>query len=73
MNEAKFKLLARLLRSKEPVMNAAHLVLLRNLPNGEAAELTGVLPQSSSRCVASFRKLDAEIEKVYGMQKKSEC
>ena len=70
MNDAKFKLLARLLRSKEPVMNAARLVLLRNLPNGEAAKLAGVLPHSSPRCVKSFRDLDVEIEKVYGVLKK---
>jgi transposase len=65
MNIDEFKLIAKLIRSREPVMTAARLVLVEGKSGIEAAEITGVSVQSVSNTVVRFRNVDAEIRRVY--------
>lgn len=69
MNIAEFALIAKLLRSKEPVKTAAMLVLVDGKTGVEAAEATGVSTPSVSNSVKRFRYADAEIRRVYLSQK----
>ena len=65
MTQQQFELLARLLRSKEPVTTGARLVLLYGMPNAEAARTAGVTAQSVHRAAKRFSELYAEIFSVY--------
>jgi len=65
MNKHQFEFLARKLRSKEPAISAARLVLLHGVPPADAAKTTGISIQSLSRSLKSFRELQAEIVKLY--------
>ena len=65
MTQQQFELLARLLRSKEPVTTGARLVLLHNVPNAEAARTVGVTAQSVHRAAKRFTVLHHEILKTY--------
>ena len=71
MDKQRFEFLARRLRSKEPVVSAARLVLLHAVPAADACRTIDVSPASLSRSLKSFRELDAEIKKVYGVVEKS--
>lgn len=66
MNIDEFTLIAKLIRSREPVMTAARLVLVEGKSGVEAAEITGVSVQSVSNTVVRFRNAGAEIRRVYG-------
>lgn len=65
MTQAEFTIIAKLLRSREPVKSAAYAVLIDGKSGIEAAELFGVSPQSVSNTVQRFRYADAEIRRVY--------
>lgn len=65
MDKHQFEFLARRLRSKEPAITAARLVLLHSVPPAEAAKTTGISIQSLSRSLKSFREMHAEIQKLY--------
>lgn len=66
MNKHQFEFLARKLRSKEPAISAARLVLLHKVPPAEAAKSTGISIQSLSRSLKSFREMHTEILSLYG-------
>lgn len=70
MEKDRFEFLARKLRSKEPAITAARLVLMHGLSIADAVETTGIAQSSLSRSVKSFRELDAEIKKIYCNPKK---
>jgi hypothetical protein len=65
MNKNQFDFLARRLRSKEPAISAARLVLLHGVPPAEAAKSTGISIQSLSRSLKSFREMHSEIQSLY--------
>jgi hypothetical protein len=65
MTTNEFELIARLLKSKEPITSGARLVLLRNVPNAEAARAVGATPQSVHRSVKRFVEVHEEIVKVF--------
>ena len=71
MDNERFEFLARKLRSKEPAVSAARLVLIHGLSIADAVQATGIMQPSLSRSVKSFRELDAEIQKYYGPPRKS--
>ena len=66
MDIERFEFLARRLRSKEPAISAARLVLVREQTIAEAVKITGISQPSLSRSVKSFRELDIEIQMYYG-------
>lgn len=65
MTKDQFELLAKLLRSKEPVTTGARLVLLDGVHNAEAARSAGVTPQSVHRAAKRFGELHEEICGTY--------
>jgi len=65
MTQQQFDLLARLLRSKEPVTTGARLVLLHHVPNAEAARTAGATAQSVHRAAKRFSELHEEIFTTY--------
>ena len=65
MTLQQFDLLARLLRSKEPVTTGAKHVLLHNVANAEAARTTGATAQSVHRAAKRFSELHEEIFTTY--------
>lgn len=65
MTLQQFELLARLLRSKEPVTTGVRLVLLHKVPNAEAARTAGATPQSVHRAAKRFVELHDEICATY--------
>ena len=65
MTLAEFALIAKLLRSKEPVKTAAMRVLVDGMRIVDVAEATGLSQNSISNCVQRFRYADAEIRRVY--------
>jgi len=67
MNIDEFKVIAKLIRSREPVMTAARLVLVEGKSGIDAAEITGVSAQSVSNTVVRFRNADAEIRRAYNI------
>lgn len=71
MDKERFDFLARRLRSKEPAISAARLVLMHGLSIANAVQATGISQPSLSRSVKSFRDLDAEIEKIYCNSRKN--
>ena len=70
MDNERFEFLARKLRSKEPAISAARLVLVHSLSIAEAVQAKPISQPSLSRSVKSFRELDAEIQKYYGPPRK---
>lgn len=70
MEKERFEFLARKLRSKEPAITAARLVLMHGLSIADAVETTGIKQPSLSRSLKSFRELDAEIKEIYCNPKK---
>lgn len=70
MEKDRFEFLARKLRSKEPAISAARLVLVHGLSIADAVEATGIAQPSLSRSVKSFKALDAEIKEIYCNPKK---
>lgn len=70
MEKDRFEFLARKLRSKEPAITAARLVLVHGLSIADAVVSTGIAQPSLSRSVKSFKALDAEIKEIYCNPKK---
>jgi hypothetical protein len=61
MTRDEFKLIARLLKSKEPVITAVGLVLFNDMANAEAARAVGCTPQAVHRSTKRFLALHKEI------------
>lgn len=61
MTREEFKLIARLLKSKEPVITAVGLVLFSDLANADAARAVGCTPQAVHRSTKRFLALHKEI------------
>ena len=69
MTPAQFETIAKLIRSREPVMSGARLVLIDEVSGVDAAAATGVSSQSISNTVARFRAADAEIRQAYKIKR----
>lgn len=54
MTNAEFKLIARLLKSKEPIISAVHMVLFDGVTNAEAARSANATPQAIHRSTKRF-------------------
>lgn len=67
MDIAEFAVIAKLIRSREPVKTAAMLVLVDGMSGLDAAAHTGVSPASVSNTVTRFRYADSEIRRAYQM------
>ncbi len=65
LSKAQFDLIARLIRSREPVRTAAYLVLVKGKSNQDAMNVTGVSAASLSNTLTRYRTHHAEILKVY--------
>lgn len=65
MTLKQFEVIAKLLRSKEPVKTAARLVLVEGMSNAEAAREARVSPQSCSNSVVRYQAADMEIKLAY--------
>lgn len=65
MTPNEFDWIARSLKSKEPVTAGARLVILRGVPNAEAARAVGATAQSVHRSVKRFLEVHAEIVKTF--------
>jgi hypothetical protein len=61
MTRQEFELIARLLKSKEPVISAVGLVLFNGMPNADAARAVSCTPQAVHRSTKRFLALHKEI------------
>lgn len=61
MTEEEFELIARLLKSKEPVISGVHQVLFENSTNADAARAIGATPQAVHRSTKRFLALHKDI------------
>lgn len=61
MTKSEFSLIARLLRSKDPVISAVRMVIFDNVDNAEAARAVGATPQAVHRSTKRFIALHKEI------------
>lgn len=61
MTKTEFDLIARLLKSKEPVISAVQLVIFEGAPNADAARAVGCTPQAVHRSTKRFIALHKEI------------
>lgn len=61
MTKKEFDLIARLLKSKEPVITAVRSVLFDGVKNAEAARSVGATPQAVHRSTKRFLALHKEI------------
>ena len=61
MTREEFKLITRLLKSKEPVITAVGLVLFDDMANADAARAVGCTPQAVHRSTRRFLALHKEI------------
>lgn len=69
MTPTQFEVIAKLIRSREPVMSGAKLVLIDGFSGVDAAVTIGVSAQSISNTVKRFRVADAEIRQAYKIKK----
>lgn len=65
MTEEQFILIARLLKSRDPVKSAVRKVIFENTTNASAAKIFGASPQSVHRSTKRFTALHADICKVF--------
>jgi hypothetical protein len=65
MTREEFKLIARLLKSKEPVITAVGLVLFDDMANAQAARSVGCTPQAVHRSTKRFLSLHKEIRDAF--------
>lgn len=72
MDNDRFEFLARRLRSKEPAITAARLVLVQGLSVAGAVRATSISQPSLSRSLKAFRALDDEISRVYHVLESSD-
>jgi hypothetical protein len=61
MKKSEFDLIARLLKSKEPVISAVRMVIFDGVTNADAARQLGVTPQAVHRSTKRFQALHNEI------------
>ena len=61
MTKTEFDLIARLLKSKEPVISAVGLVIFQGTTNADAARAVGCTPQAVHRSTKRFIALHKEI------------
>lgn len=61
MTLTEFDLIARLLKSKEPIISAVRMVIFEGVANAEAARAVGCTPQSVHRSTKRFMALHEEI------------
>lgn len=61
MTKTEFNLIARLLKSKEPVISAVRLVIFEDTANADAARAVGCTPQAVHRSTKRFQTLHKEI------------
>ncbi|MBN9424498.1 MAG: hypothetical protein BGO63_11300 [Candidatus Accumulibacter sp. 66-26] len=66
-----FEVLAKILRSAEPVKTAAGMVLTEGRSVAEAVAATGLLQPSVSRTVKRFRVAQAQILTAYDRRNKT--
>lgn len=71
MTELEFTLIAKLIRSREPVKTAAKLVLVTGYTAPDAAREAGVAYKSCANTVARFRATHKEIVNIFGRKSKS--
>ena len=69
MTLSEFVVIAKLIRSREPVKSAACAVLVDGMSGKDAADAYQVSQQSVSNTVNRIRYADAEIRQVYGSKK----
>jgi hypothetical protein len=65
MTTSEFDLIAHLLRSKDPALAGARLVLLHQVPNADAARTVGATPQAVHRSAKRFQALYNEITRTF--------
>lgn len=65
MNELQFNTLAKLIRSREPVVSAAKMVLVSGIKNAIASRETGASRQSITNTVSRFLAADKQIRDAY--------
>ena len=61
MTKTEFDLIARLLKSKEPVISAVGLVIFKGMANADAARAVDSTPQAVHRSTKRFLALHKEI------------
>lgn len=61
MTRQEFELIARLLKSKEPVISAVGLVLFNGMANADAARAVSCTPQAVHRSTKRFLAMHKEI------------
>ncbi len=61
MTPTEFALIARLLKSKEPVISAVRMVLFDNTTNADAARAVDATPQAVHRSTKRFLSLHKDI------------
>jgi len=65
MTSRQFQVIAKLIRSREPVRSAAYQVLVAGMSGAEAARQAGIKPQQVANTVRRFRVADLEIRAAY--------
>lgn len=65
LTQAKFDVIAELIRSREPVRTAAMLILVKGKSNPEAMEATGASAASVSNTLTRFRQAHKKICEAY--------
>lgn len=71
MTSSEFELIAKLIKSREPVTTGARLVLLEKLANADAARAAGATPQPVHRSVKRFAKIHREITQTFSKDPRS--
>lgn len=61
MTQSEFELIARLLRSKEPVISGVRMVIFDQVDNAEAARAVGATPQAVHRSTGRFLAMHKDI------------
>jgi transposase len=72
VNKKQFDVISKLMRSREPVMSAAKLVLVEHYKLSEAAKQIGISPQSVNNAVARFKNVYEEILTAFPPHRKSQ-
>jgi len=65
MKSSEFDLVARLLKSKEPIISAVRMVIFEGVTNAQAARFAGSPPQIIHRSTKRFLALHKEISAVF--------
>lgn len=65
VTKEQFDLLAKLLKSRGPVLTGVELVLFHNQTNAEAAREAGCTPQALHRSTKRFLELHQELKEVF--------